>query len=72
MIVHDPAVFLSPKDYGIETVLAFKALQGSVGDGLDDGNAAVKISFFVQNVDHMIGEGAQKIAFPELDHAHRA
>ena len=55
----------------VHAVLPPETLETAGRLRLDHGNAAVKNSFFVGNVDHAVGKRAQKIPLAELQHAHR-
>ena len=65
------AVPAAAEHHRVHAVLPPETLETAGRLRLDHGNAAVKNSFFVGNVDHAVGKRAQEIPLAELQHAHR-
>jgi len=56
---------------GVEAVLLVEQGDLAGGERLDDGDAAVEESVFVEDVEHPVGERAEEVAFAELDDTFR-
>ena len=55
---------------GVEAVLPLQDRGGPALDRLHDGDSVAEAETLVHDVDHPVGEGAQKVALSELDHSH--
>ena len=65
------AVLLAAQADGVDVVLFGKAVRLARA-GQDDGDVAVKVVFFVGDVDGVVGKGPEEHAFAELQYLNRA
>ena len=68
LVVHPFALFASPQIQRVQAFLFVDQLRQPLGNGLHQHNLAVESGLFVGNVDKVVHEGAQKVAFAELHH----